>query len=112
MKFSDRMRELRRNCAMTQLELAEKLSYKSTAISSYENSRNEPNIENLIKIANLFEVTVDYLIGNSDENTKQIYFNHEIRELCEIYQSLSVEDKKMLFSYIYFLVEKSKCRDM
>ncbi len=93
---------------MTQLELATKLSYRSTTISNYESGRNQPHIEDLIKIADIFEVTVDYLIGNSDENIKQIKFDNTMKELCEIFQSLSVEEKKMLFSYIYFLQEKSK----
>ena len=66
MEFSQKLKELRKERNLTQSELAHMLNYDNTIIADYEAGRNEPNIKNLIKIANIFDVSVDYLIGNSD----------------------------------------------
>lgn len=66
MEFSQKLKELRKERNLTQSELAHILNYDNTIIADYEAGRNEPNIKNLIKIANIFDVSVDYLIGNSD----------------------------------------------
>ena len=55
--------ELRKNAGMTQLELAEKLNYSDKAISKWERGESIPDIVVLKDIADLFAVTVDYLIA-------------------------------------------------
>lgn len=42
------------------------LHYGYTAIANYESGRNEPSIRDLIRLADYFQVSVDYLIGRSD----------------------------------------------
>ena len=61
-----RLRSLRDEVGITQQELADKLFLTQKTINSYETGRTQPNIETLCKIANIFETSVDYLIGNSD----------------------------------------------
>lgn len=70
MEFKDRLKKLRKENKMTQTELGKKLSYGYTAISNYETGRNEPGIRELIVLADLFKVTVDYLIGHVDWRAK------------------------------------------
>ena len=65
--MEQRIRELRLEKGMTQWHLARKLNFGCSAISNYENGRNEPNIETLKKLASVFEVSMDYLTGFSDE---------------------------------------------
>lgn len=55
--------ELRRERGMTQLELAEKLNYSDKAVSKWERGESIPDILVLKSIADLFGVTVDYLIS-------------------------------------------------
>ena len=62
-KFVERLVELRNDRSLSQRELAEALGSKRTTVSSWENGVSEPNITTLIKIAVLFDVSVDYLIG-------------------------------------------------
>ena len=61
--------ELRQLNNMTQLELAEKLNYSDKAISKWERAESCPDISVLVQIAELFGVTVDYLVKEekSDE---------------------------------------------
>ena len=56
------MAELRRQQGMTQLELAEKLNYTDKAVSKWERGDSVPDIAVLKQIADLFGVTVDYLL--------------------------------------------------
>lgn len=54
--------ELRRNSGMTQLELAEKLNYSDKAVSKWERGDSIPDVAVLKNIADLFAVSVDYLL--------------------------------------------------
>lgn len=57
---------LRQNAGMTQLELAEKLSYSDKAVSKWERGESVPDISVLYEISRIFDVTVDYLITEHD----------------------------------------------
>lgn len=80
MSFSERLKHLRTSRKLTQRALAEILSYGSTAISNYESGRNEPSIADLTKIAEYFDVSLDYLLCVTDvkapfsvgENKRQV----------------------------------------
>ena len=61
------MAELRRRQGMTQLELAEKLNYTDKAVSKWERGDSVPDIAVLKQIADLFGVTVDYLLQEKHE---------------------------------------------
>ena len=50
---------------MTQQQLAEKLGVERGAVANYESKGKLPHLETLIKIAELFQVSLDYLIGRS-----------------------------------------------
>ena len=59
--------ELRQDKELTQLELAQKLNYSDKAVSKWERGESLPDLSVLIEIANLFGVTLDYLLGRCDE---------------------------------------------
>ena len=54
--------ELRKKNNMTQLELAEKLNYSDKTVSKWEKGENSPDITFLVEIANIFGVSLDYLV--------------------------------------------------
>ena len=54
---------LRRSLGLTQGELAEKLCGKKSLISNYENGYSVPDIFTLIQLADIFDVTLDELVG-------------------------------------------------
>lgn len=64
-----RLKELRKKKGMSQLRLATELNTTQNTISRYETGEREPGIDELIKIAEYFNVSVDYLIGRT-ENPK------------------------------------------
>ncbi len=61
--------ELRRNNNMTQLELAERLNYSDKAISKWERGESLPDVAVLKSIADIFLVTVDYLLEEAHKKT-------------------------------------------
>lgn len=112
--------ELRLLNNMTQMELAEKLNYSDKTISKWERGESSPDIAVLVQIADLFGVTMDYLVSeeNIDEKVKankrtQTRYNR--RAITYIAQGLvwfialfafiitSLVTKKAYFQWFYFI---------
>ncbi|EJM7954258.1 TPA: helix-turn-helix transcriptional regulator [Listeria monocytogenes] len=64
--FAKRLRELRKVDRKTQQQMADLLGVSRPAYTAYELGRREPDFETLNKLALIFGVTVDYLLGRSD----------------------------------------------
>ena len=58
-----RLKELRESKRLTQKEVAEIIGYSEISYARHENGKREPDISTLCKLAEYFNVTVDYLIG-------------------------------------------------
>lgn len=65
-KFPGRLRKLREDKGMLQRELAEKLNLSRVAITHYEQGTRQPEWDTLKKIADVFNVSVDYLLGRTE----------------------------------------------
>lgn len=61
--FSERLKELRKRKNLTQKELAEQIGIKRNSYSDWENGKTEPSYENLVMLADLFDVSLDWLFG-------------------------------------------------
>lgn len=61
-----RLRALRKAKGLTQQQIAEKLAIGAKAYGHYESGRSQPNMETLIAMADLLEVTTDYLLGRTE----------------------------------------------
>ena len=69
--FGEQIKKLRTNKGWIQIELASKLSVTKQSVSNWENENIMPSVDMLIKIAKLFNVTTDFLLGLSNEHTLQ-----------------------------------------
>lgn len=66
--FEKRLRTLRETKGFqSQQALADELGVAQSTIANWEGGRREPNHETLVKLADFFQVTVDYLMGRSDD---------------------------------------------
>lgn len=63
-----RLKELRKKHGISQLKLALDLNMNQNSISRYENMEREADYETLIRFADYFEVSVDYLLGRTAES--------------------------------------------
>lgn len=66
MKY-ERLKELRQKAKLTQKEVGEMLGVKQRAYSYYEAGTRDMSPETLIKLADFYNVTIDYLLGRTDE---------------------------------------------
>lgn len=73
--------ELRRASGMTQLELAERLNYSDKAVSKWERGDSLPDVAVLKQIADLFEVSIDYLVSpeHPQISERAVYEGRELR---------------------------------
>ncbi|MWV44548.1 helix-turn-helix domain-containing protein [Paenibacillus sp. HJL G12] len=67
MNHDNRIAELRDQRGWTQEELAQSIGITRAALSHYEKNRRKPDFEILTKLADKFEVSIDYLIGRTSE---------------------------------------------
>lgn len=63
-----RLRDMREDMDLTQTELAESLHIKQNTYSQYENGQRGVPIDILIKLAEIFNTSVDYILGLTDES--------------------------------------------
>jgi len=78
--FGYKLKELRENKGLTQNELAHMLNTSRTTITEYERNTNEPNFDMLIKIADIFNVTIDYLLCRNDEKYNLNILNNKANQ--------------------------------
>ena len=63
----NRIKELRKSAKLSQEELAEKFGVERATISRWENQKHDPSIADLVRLADYFNVTVDYLLGKTND---------------------------------------------
>lgn len=92
-----RLAQLRHEHNMSQEEMAVYLDISQQTVSKYENGKIEPDMSVLKKLANLFDVSIDYLMGYSDIRKPDLFVGEE----AEVYQVLDDlrrrPELKMLF---------------
>ena len=67
MGYSERIKDLRTEKGLTQKELAAQLQLSANSICEWEKGRCSPGIEHLLQLSKIFECSIDYIVGNSDD---------------------------------------------
>lgn len=67
MDFSNKLKIEREKRGWSQEELAQKLYVSRQSVSKWENGKNYPNIEVIIELSNLFDITIDALLKNDED---------------------------------------------
>lgn len=82
MTVGERIKFLREMNEFTQKDVADRLGVEPAAISKYELNLREPNVESIKKLSEIFEVSIDYLLGNEVDISEQrrIIYKNEKRE--------------------------------
>ena len=66
-KWNERIKDLRMRSGLSQAALGEIIGVANTTISGWESNAAQPNIQQIQRLANVFFVSIDYLLGNTDE---------------------------------------------
>lgn len=105
MSFGKRLLEARKRKGISQEELAKHLGTKGPAIGRYERDEMKPSIEVAAKMAELLDVSLDYLVGKTDV----LLDNKIMNRIIEI-QKLSAEEQKTVFSFLDAFLRDNKTR--
>lgn len=103
MKFSRRLKKLRMKKHLSQDKLSKKFKISPSTLSQYENEKRIPDLETILKIADYFEVSLDYLVGRTihnsyDQRSKDIFdiLGNEIIELLHDLNDLADKERELL----------------
>lgn len=106
-EFSENLKNLLKNNNVSQYELSKILHNSQQSISRYVNGVTEPDIYNLIQIANYFNVSTDYLLGlSNDYNVINNNLSETENYLIGHLRQLNSEKKQELINYANYLVNK------
>lgn len=82
--FSIRLKELREQHGYSQAQLARKLGVGQSTVGMWENGANKPQNAKLEMLANLFDVSIDYLLGRDEEQNASDDMTDDEREMWEL----------------------------
>ncbi len=95
----NRLEELRKEKGLAQKEVAKYLGISSPAYSHYETGFTEPNVSNLIKLSNLYKLSIDYILGLTNERKVHSFIN--------LFKKLNPNDQSMLIRFAERLIKGS-----
>ena len=107
--FSTMLNKLLDDKQFTAYKLSKALNISQGLMSDYKNGIRTPTTANLIKIADYFNVSVDYLLGRTDENykpPKNVYtLSDQEQSLIEFFRQLPKQDQSQVERYSRLLVQ-------
>lgn len=117
-KVGERLGELRIEKRIKQADLGEQLGVTYSTYSYYESGGRELNYERLIKLADYYDVSADYILGRTDDKTpvvsKEVLAVYErirrdklFASIFNAYIKLNKQQKQQLFGYVTGLKEKA-----
>ncbi|NLJ19372.1 helix-turn-helix transcriptional regulator [Globicatella sulfidifaciens] len=110
MEFKDRLKDLRKQANLTQKEVAQELGISQPAYGAWERGVKMPTHENSKKLANLFNVSLDDLLGNVKEDEIDL---SEVELLFRTTSKGMTEEEQAVFKdeLIQFMKERKKLFD-
>ena len=109
-----RLKELREERHLTQNDIAKEIKTSQTNIGRWEKELNEPAASFLIRLADFFQCSLDYLLGREDDlgnitihTEKPAPLPQDEQELLNIYQALSPAHRSQILEYARYFAEKS-----
>lgn len=106
LNIGERIMQLRKRDNLSQSELASKIEASRTIVGNYERNANTPSIDMLVKIAKVFNVSVDYLIGEG----QMASFDKEVLKRIEDIEHLDTDTRDKLFFLIDNIIQNFKTK--
>ncbi len=109
MTLADRIKQLRQQRGWSQAQLAKKLNVHQKQISGYERGIHSPSIELLIRMAELFDVSLDYIAldNRQDKNIVPIA-DRELMQAVQLIDQLSAEDRATIKAVLNTFIVKNR----
>ena len=105
------IKTLRKELNISQQKLADEIGVSQPSINKYENHNHEPDISTLIKLANYFETSVDYIVGNTHirrkfEEVNEYALNEQEAALMDRYRALPASSRKVIDDLMADMLKK------
>lgn len=105
------LKKLRQEYGISQQRLADAVNVSQPSINKYENHNIEPDIDVLIRLADYFNTSVDYIIGHTDvrrriEPTEAYHLNESESDMLTRYRALSPEERQCVDLTIQTFLKK------
>ena len=104
MNFGEVLQTKRKSMGLTQEDLADKLFVSSKTISNWETNKTTPDIDNVIRISQLFDISLNNLLLEGSNMVENIKKNSEIKESKIYLACSSVTNLVFLFIFAVFLI--------
>ncbi|MBF0227566.1 MAG: helix-turn-helix transcriptional regulator [Desulfobacterales bacterium] len=113
MAIKDRIKELRLKKDWSQAELGEKMGIHQKQVSAYERGRNIPSTEVLMKLAEIFDVSLDYLASEAEGKEAKIDIKDRILlKKFEEVDKLNEKDKVIIIEILNTFILKDKFQNL
>lgn len=113
MTLADKIKEVRKKREFSQGELADKVGISPTHMNRLEKGKFKPSIQVISKIAEVLEVSVDYLLDEQSESAPEIKIkNKPLAERVKLMDSLDEEDQSALIQVIDSMLTKKRMKDL
>lgn len=107
--FAQQLKDLRKKTpGLTQTDMAKKLGIAKTTYASYEQGKRTPDIETQNKIADFFNVSLDYLHGRESKNS---FSEKQMTVAAHIDDEVTEEQMEDILNYIDFIKHKHVKKD-
>jgi len=106
-QFAEVLRKTRLEKGLSQSDLAQKAGFQPSAISHFEAGRRSPSFENMKRLADALNVTIDFLLGRQAEPQMA---GPTAEQLFRNFEQMSAEDQVTISEFSRILADKNKTR--
>lgn len=110
--LSIKIKELREERGLSQTDMAKAFGLTQSTVGGWESGARSPKLDMLVRLADYFQVTTDYLLDRVPRSVPSLDLTDEQAELLEVYAELNHSGKRQLFGRAYDLLEKQKADDL
>jgi transcriptional regulator with XRE-family HTH domain len=111
--LGSKIKRLRKSLDLTQSELAKKIGADAVRVSTYENDKVMPSSEVLIKLAEVFNVSVDYLVRENIDSFSPVNIrDKELLRRVEQLDRLNSDSKQTLYKLLDMFIHVQQVKDL
>ena len=109
----NKIKILREERGWTQNFLADRINISRQVLSNYENEINQPSPDVLIKFADIFQCSIDYLLGREDDlgvislQSQTAELSPDGQELLDMFSALDADYKAQILEYTHYFYERA-----
>lgn len=107
--FVENVKRLRKERGWSQANLADKMGVHTNHVNRMETGKYNPSLDTLIKLAETFEVPLDYLVYNKNDSLEEVRIEDQaFAEKIKLLNTIQEDDKNAIFRFIDAILTRDK----